>query len=166
MGKYTFVELDKSDTAQILPNLFSILYNNMNRIAPSGCSYAEDEAMWLAYMEQQMHLPYPKIILMYVHDALAGYFQYSVSGNTLMVDEVEIKHEYQRTMLFFSLCRYLCEQLLPKVEYIEAYVNKGNSQSLRINKKLGLEIVGENKSGRSWLLRGYAKDVGAYFQHR
>ena len=37
-------------------------------------------------------------------DALAGYFQYSVSGNTLMVDEVEIKHEYQRTMLFFSLC--------------------------------------------------------------
>ena len=94
MGKYTFVELDKSDTEQILPNLFSILYTNMNRIAPSGCSYSEDEAMWLAYMEQQMHLPYPKVILMYLHDALAGYFQYSVSGNTLMVDEVEIKHEY------------------------------------------------------------------------
>ena len=75
--------------------MFRILYTNMTKIAPTGCAYAEDEAVWLSYAMQQMKAEYPEYILMYKDKTLIGYFQYSIDGNTLMADEVEIISEYQ-----------------------------------------------------------------------
>ena len=163
MGFYSFQKLDSSKAEAILPELFRILHTNMSRIAPTSNSYAEDEAIWLSYMLSTFQESCPNIVLMYAGGNLAGYFQYSISDHTLMVEEVEIKPEYQRTMLFYRLCSYLCNSLPHHVQYIEAYVNKHNAHSLRINKKLGLEVIGATRNGNSWHLRGDARNIKAYF---
>ena len=135
MSAYTFCKLDKTDAASILPQMFRILYTNMTKIAPTGCTYEEDEAMWLSYASEQMTKEYPEYILMYKGETLIGYFQYSIEGDTLMVDEVEIIPEYQRTMAFYRLCVYLYQSLPGHIQCIESYVNKENANSLKINGK-------------------------------
>ena len=81
----------------------------------------------------------------------------------MLVEEVEIQPEYQRTLLFFCFCNYLCRELPMEINYIESYVNKQNTNSLRINQKIGLSIIEESKSGNSWHLRGRVEDILNYF---
>ena len=69
MSTFTFCKLDKTNAASILPQMFRILYTNMTKIAPTGCTYEEDEAMWLSYASEQMTKEYPEYILMYKDDA-------------------------------------------------------------------------------------------------
>ena len=164
MSVFTFCKLDKTNAASILPQMFRILYTNMTKIAPTGCTYEEDEAMWLAYAMQQMKAEYPEYILMYKDKTLIGYFQYSIDGNTLMADEVEIISEYQRTMAFYRLCVYLYRSMPGHIQWIESYVNKENASSLKINQKLGLEVIGENKSGTSWHLRGDTSKIKTFLR--
>lgn len=164
MSAYTFCKLDKTDGSSVLPQMFRILYTNMTKIAPTGCTYEEDEAMWLSYASEQMTKEYPEYILMYKDDAMIGYFQYSIEGDTLMADEVEIIPEYQRTMAFNRLCVHLYQSLPGHIRWIESYVNKENANSLKINQKLGLEVIGENKSGTSWHLRGDTHKIKAFLR--
>ena len=164
MSTYTFCKLDKTDAESVLPQMFRILYTNMTKIAPTGCTYEEDEAMWLAYAMQQMKEVYPEYILMYKDKTLIGYFQYSIDGNILMADEVEIIPEYQRTMAFYRLCVYLYRSMPEHIQWIESYVNKGNANSLKINQKLGLVVIGENKSGTSWHLSGDTSKIKAFLR--
>ena len=163
MPKITFCKLDKSNASATLPSLFRILHSNMSKIAPTGCRYEEDDALWLSYMAPQMKQAYPEFVLMYVGETLAGYFQYSIEGDTLTVDEVEIIPEYQRTVLFYRLCIYLCGRIPDQVQHVESFVNKQNRNSLKINRKLGLEIAGENRNGKSWHLRGDDEKIKKYF---
>lgn len=166
MGTIRFCRLDKANAVQVFPELFQILHTNMSRIALSPNSYEEDEAMWLSYVLPQTQQENLQFLLMYVGNILAGYFQYSVNGDILMVDEVEIKPEYQRTRLFYQLCIYLCNQLSPDIRFVESYVNKQNENSLRIHQKLGIEVIGESKSGSSWRMRGEVRNIRAYFERK
>ena len=164
MSRFTFRKLDKTHATEILPAMFRILYTNMTKIAPTGYTYEEDEAVWLSYVSEQMEQEFPEYLLMYVEDTLIGYFQYSIDGDTLLVDEVEIVPEYQRTMAFYRLCVHLYQTLPDHIQWIASYVNKGNTNSLQINQKLGLQIVGENKSGTSWYLRGDTSKAKAFLR--
>ena len=159
MSGFTFCKLDKANATSILPAIFRILHTNMSKIAPTGYTYEEDEAVWLSYASEQMKNEFPEYLLMYVGDTLIGYFQYSIDGDTLLADEVEIVPEYQRTMAFYRLCVHLYQSLPDHIQWVASYVNKGNTNSLKINQKLGLQIAGENKTGTSWYLRGNASKV-------
>lgn len=157
---FMFRQLDKENSSAILSEMFRILHTNMTRIAPTGCSYEEDEAVWLSYMANRKHTDF---VLMYAGDLLAGYFQYTARDDTLLVEEVEILPQYQRTMLFYRLCCYLIAHLPEHIRFVEAYVNKQNFNSLKICKKLGLAVLGESGSGNSWHLRGDAESIRTFF---
>lgn len=47
---FTFAFADKEDLSPILPDIFSILYGNMNAIAPTGSTREEDFAVWRQYL--------------------------------------------------------------------------------------------------------------------
>lgn len=147
-----FIPFDSAVHAEVLPRMFDILFSNMSRIAPTGADYEEDRRVWTEYMS--IPAPGRRILLMFSEDTLAGYCQYSVHDDMLLVEEIEVAAEYQRTMLFPLFFRHAVSILPGGVSRVEAYINKGNLNSRRIAEKLGMEAVGENKSGTSLLYRG------------
>ncbi len=153
MAHFTFSTLDPAQSDVLLPQLFSILARNMSEIAPTGNSYEEDQQVWLSYMRSDQARE-KQILLAYAGDNLAGYLQYSITGDTVLIEEVEIAPDYQRTYLFYRLLQHFLTALPESVAYAEAYINKHNSNSLRIAQRLGFQIIGENKSGSSYHLRG------------
>jgi len=141
-----FVFMEKAKGEQFLPMLFDILYDNMRIIAPSGEGYEEDKRIWLSNVAPAIQKEPRQIILMYADDDLAGYLQYYINGGIFMVEEIQIKSQYQRTTLFYAICRFMLGIISLDTIYIEAYAEKRNQNSRRIIGKLGMEQIGENGS--------------------
>lgn len=154
MGKISFRYLEMNETETVLPQLFRVLHTNMSRIAPTDCSYDEDQKIWLSYITSALDDSNMKILLMYAGEDLAGYFQHRVEGDTMQIEEIEIKPEYQRTMVFYRFCQFMLTQLPKGVQYLSSYVHKENRNSQSIHESLGMECIGENRSGTSWHYRG------------
>lgn len=150
MSMITFSYLNKAEKHTWLPQLFDLLYDNMRTIAPSGLSYAEEKAQWLANVSPALDKAPRQINLCFVDGMLAGYIQYYTRGRLLMVEEIQIKKVHQRTTVFYSFVRYL-RSILPKdIAYIEAYADKRNQNSHRIMKKLGMTVT-ESDPGAAFL---------------
>lgn len=163
MRKITFRYLISGEETVFLPRMFDILYTNMMAIAPSDDSYEDNRRMWMDYIVPALSQGTVQVLLMFAGEELAGYFQYSIREDTLLVDEVEIRRDYQRSMLFYRLGQYLLTNLPKHIRYVESYVNKQNGNSISIHKKLGMEIIGENRSGQSWHMRGMADAIAKRF---
>ena len=153
MAQVSFRDFDPMKSEALLPQMFHILSTNMGKIAPTGNSSEEDMKIWLSYMTSEQ-IKEKQILLMYVGEALAGYLQYSIHENIVLIEEIEIAPEYQRTVLFYHFLKYVGSILPNHIEYTEAYINKHNSNSQRIAQKLGMRIVGENPNGHSFRYRG------------
>ena len=162
MAEISFCSFDQTQSDVLLPQMFEILSTNMNKIAPTGSGYEEDKKIWLSYMIPS--LKEKQIILMYVDEVLAGYFQYSTNINTVLIEEIEILPDYQRTLLFYRFLKYISKIIPENIEYAEAYINKSNSNSQRIAQKLGLQIVGENPNGHSLRYRGKLRSAKYWSQ--
>ena len=154
MSKLAFCELDKANAGEWIPQVFDILYTNMSQIAPTGNARKEDQAMWQSYFLPALEQGKIHVVLAYAGETLAGYCQYSVRGDTVLVEEVEIKPEYQRSMVFYRLCQFMLQTVPENVRYLEAYADKRNRDSLPILKTLEMRKIGQNKSGTGWHFRG------------
>lgn len=162
MREISFRFYDKTQSKEILPQMYDILHSNMSRIAPTGNSYDEDKQLWLSFMKSSPS-DGQQIILMYVDEILAGYFQYSINKDTMVIEEIEIKPDHQRTALFYRFFKYAVSIAPKDTLYVEAYINKNNSNSQTIAGKLGMRIIEENKNGSSWHLRGELKEFTRRF---
>ena len=162
MREISFRFYDKTQSKNVLPQIFDILYTNMSRIVPIGSSYDEDKQKWLSFMETAA-CDGQQIILMYVDEILAGYFQYRIIQDKMIIEEIEIKPDYQRTALFYRFFKYAVSIIPKNILYVEAYINKHNSNSQAIAKKLGMKIIGENKNKSSWHLSGDVKEFTKRF---
>ncbi len=147
-------ELDKFQKDAVLPLLFDILHANMSKIAPTGNSYEEDLAFWLSCVSPALEKEPRRILLLYDGDEIAGFFQYFVNNGLFMMEEIQFRDRYQGTGVFRELYAYLIRIIPRDTEFVEAYANKGNHKSIAVLNHLGLEIVGENKSGISYHFRG------------
>lgn len=164
MSKLTFCVLDKANAGTWITQVFDILYTNMNRVAPTGNSREADQSMWQSYFLPALEREQIRVILVFAGEALAGYCQYSVRGDTVLVEEVEIKPEYQRSMVFYRLCQYLLQTVPEGVVYLEACANKHNLHSQSVIQSLGMEKVGENRPGTGWRYRGEVAKAAERFR--
>ena len=69
--------LDSAKSDVLLPQMFDILATNMSKITPTNNSYEDDKRIWLSYMTPA-RIEDCRILLMYVGEVLAGYFQYHI----------------------------------------------------------------------------------------
>ncbi|MEA4831156.1 MAG: hypothetical protein VB118_00890 [Oscillospiraceae bacterium] len=150
----SFYFLDKLKSEMVLPILYDILYSNMNEIAPTGNSYEQDRTEWTSCILPALEKTQRQIVLIYNRDVIIGYFQYYVNSNVFMMEEIQIKKEYHGSGIFGQLYKWLIKMITHDILYVEAYANKKNIKSQAILKHLGLEIIGENKNGKSFLFRG------------
>ena len=124
MHHYRFSFLDKSRARDVLPMLFDILYENMSKIVPADRTYEAERDEWLNAVAPALEKAPRQILLMYDDEMLAGYLQYYVNNGVFMVEEIQLKPSYQRTLLLHRLCRFLVDVIPSDTEYIEAFVHK------------------------------------------
>ena len=153
--------MEKQEWSELLPKLFHILQTNMSFLAPTGCTYEDDRELWLSYIVPALESGNKQIMLMLLEDSVVGYSQYSINGNTLEMDEVEIIPQYQRTKVFYRFCQHMVNTLPEQVQFISSYVRKDNANSISIHEGLGMKRIAENKSGTSWLYCGDRENAEA-----
>ena len=156
MTGLSFRYLQKPPSPYILDEIFTILAANMRVIAPTGLTYEEDKAQWLSCVPPALEKEARQIILIYDRDELIGFFQYYVTADhsTFMMEEIQFKPAYHGSGLFGDLYRYLLPRLPKDIQAVEAYADKRNKKSLAVLAHLGLTVIGENKNGISYRLRG------------
>lgn len=152
-----FVPLDPADFELYAGDLFSILWRNMDKIAPSGNSYEEDFAEWLNYNKTVIASGERKTILFIDEtiDCIAGYFQYRIEDNCLWLDEIESLEDYQgKGLIYRPLMNYFLPKLPDSIDRYQAYIHKNNLRSAAILEKMGAKALAANASGSSLLYSG------------
>lgn len=150
----SFQYANKNELAATLPMCFALLHANMNIIVPTGNSYEKDFDDWYSEVYPAMQKEPRQIVLLYDGDVLIGYFQYYVSRGTLMMEEIQLRKEYQGSGVFRAFYSWLLNELPKDLERVEAYAHKRNTKSQGILEHLGLLRCGENKNGNSYFYRG------------
>ena len=146
--------LRKEDMEESLPILFDLLYTNMNRIAPTGNTREQDYQVWKSYRVPEIGQPGRETLLLKLKGSIIGYFQYSLNEATLIMEEIQFDQAYWGSGAFQELYRFLAVNIPDNIKAVKAYVSKKNLKSQAILTHLGLNIVGENKSGNSYLFVG------------
>ena len=160
---FTFTYLSKQELLEMLPELFAVLSENMRQIAPTGNTYEEDYRCWRTYAVPEMEKESYKTVIMRAGDTFAGYFQYRIHEDSLMMAEIQFKKEIQGSGMFTAVYTWLVKQLPKDLAFVEAYTAKTNIKMQGILEHLGLSKAGENKNGRSFYYKGaYAKLVEKY----
>ena len=165
MTEITFRYLQKPPSPALLEEIFTILAANMRVIAPTGLTYEEDRAQWLSCVPPALEKEARQIILIYDRDELIGFFQYYVTADhsVFMMEEIQFKPAYHGSGLFGDLYRYLIPRLPADIQAVEAYADKRNQKSLAVLAHLGLTVIGENKNGISYRLRGSYAELRARY---
>lgn len=144
----TFCYLNKAEKDIWLPRLFDLLYENMKEIAPTGLSYAQEKAQFLANVSPALDKAPRQVLLALDGEILAGYVMFYTRNDLLMVEEAQIRKRFQGTLLFLSLCRRLMAAVPTDIRVVEAYADKRNENSLTIMARLGMvPVPGEADSG-------------------
>ena len=156
MTGISFRYLQKPPSPDILEEIFTILAANMRVIAPTGLTYEEDKAQWMACVPPALVQEARQMVLIYAGDELVGFFQYYVTADhsVFMMEEIQFKEAYRGSGVFGELYRFLIPRLPDDIRFVEASADKRNAKSLAVLGHLGLTVVGENKNQISWHLRG------------
>lgn len=166
MPMITISYLNKAEKEKWLPQLFDLFWDNMRLIAPGEGSYAEEKQQWLANVSPALEKAPRQILLCLDGEELLGYLQYYTRQDLLVLEEVQLRRDYQRTLLFHRLCRSLIRILPGKIRYVEAYADRRNLYSRKIMEKLGMEPLPEGEASPFVHLRGTAEQIGFFFSQR
>ena len=139
----TFVTLDKSKKVEFLPELFRIFYENTAKISPFTRSYESEMKSWVGEVSPALEKAPRQIILIYHGNDLAGFVMYYVRGDLLMIEELQLKEKYQRTLLLYKTVKHMIELLSSTVGRIEAYALRKNSISIGLMRDMGFLEVGD-----------------------
>ena len=154
-----FKFLNKLEFDRVSKDIFSILAANMSEIAPTGNSYEEDYNSWFVAVKEGLIKEQRKIILISSENELIGFFQYYTNNNKFMMEEIQIRSDWQGKEIFRNLYGFLISNLPPEIHDVEAYANKKNRKSQGILSRLGLTVDSENKNGTSYHFHGKYDDL-------
>ena len=158
-----FKYLNKSEKNTFLPLLFDIFYNNTVELAPSEKSYDSQRDEWLSEVSPALDKEPRQVMLCYCDGELAGFLMYYTRGELLMVEELQLKKKFQRTRMFYFLCKHLMSVLSSDISIVEAYALKNNLNSQGIMQYLGMEFVPHEVGFPLVHLRGSAEKIKERF---
>lgn len=137
----TFTLLDKTQREQWLPLMFDLLYGNMHGIAPGGLCYNREKGEFLTELCDALEKAPRQILMCLLDGKLIGYLQYYTRDDLLMIEEIQLRKEFQRTTLFYSICKHLLRILPGGIAWVEAYADRRNTHSQQLMQKLGMENI-------------------------
>lgn len=148
--------LDKKTEIGLLEDLFGILYENMRAVTPFDRCFEEERSAWVTTVGSALQKEPRKILLLFSQQELIGFCMFYVNGGIFMVEELQIRREFQRSAAFAECYRYFPGQLPRDVAFIEAYADRRNISSQALMRKAGMEPVGETPDGSCIHFRGNA----------
>lgn len=125
----------------LLEQLFDLLYENMSGIAPTGLSYQEEKEQFLSEVGPALARGPRQIVVLYDGLEPVGYLQYYVSGGVFMVEELQLRRQWQATPAAASLWKFVSRVLPEDTRFLEAYADPRNTHSRRLMEKLGMKPV-------------------------
>ncbi len=165
MSEITFEYLDKERFVLLSNTLFSILADNMEKIAPTGNTREEDYKCWCKGVSNGLKRSERKIVLIKDIENIIGFFQYYTNADTFMMEEIQLITEYKSKGIFRKLYGFLIENLDKDIKFVEAYANTENHKSIGILWKLGLSKIGVNKSGSCFHFKGKYADLKEWYKN-
>ena len=162
-----FCYLSKDEFNKYASKLFSVLYDNMTKIASTGNSREEDYESWYKAVCGEMQSYKRNIILISNEnmDEIIGFFKYSINECSFVMEDIQIKDSYQgKYNIFRTLYGFVLEHITEEIRVVEAYAHKKNTKSIGILEKLGLSIIGENKNGISYHFSGTYVDLLKWYR--
>ena len=162
----SFDYLVKSDFDVVSAELFEILADNMEIIAPTGNTREEDFKCWYEGVNNGLKRDERQIVLIKDADVIIGFFQYYINADTFVMEEIQLESEYQGKNIFRKLFGYLIESIGENIKFVEAYANITNYKSIGILEKLGLFKIGMNKNGRCYHFKGYYNDLIKWYESK
>ena len=160
----TFEFLNKANFQVLSSELFDILADNMTLIAPTGNSRQEDYKCWNEAISFGLQKNERQMVLIKDNDIIIGYFQYCINSNTLMMEEIQIKSEYQGKGLVRELYGFMNSKIKADYKFVEAYANIRNNRSIGMLEKFGLATIGLNKNGNSYHFKGKKEDLKKWYE--
>ena len=149
----------------MLPILFDLLYENMDKIAPGEGTYSEQKETWVSEVSFALRRP-SRQILMFCHlGEPVGFVMYYFRSGMLMVEELQLKRSVQRSLAFLSCCRSMCYLISEGVETLEAYADRRNLASIRMMQKLGMTVLDDGEGTPFVHFRGDYQTVKKHFVH-
>lgn len=164
--KVSFCHLNKSEFSTISHDIFNILADNMEIIAPTANTREEDYKCWHEGVSDGLKRDERQIVLIKDEDNIIGFFQYYTNADTFMMEEIQFKPEYQGKNIFRALYGFLIPNIRKDIKYVEAYANITNPKSMGILGKLGLTKIGINKNGRSFHFKGKYSDLLKWYKSK
>lgn len=153
-------EVKHQDISKYENAIFDILANNMSIIAPSDNNRGQDFLIWSQTIKGRLRKNECQLFIFICDEQVIGYLQYSIHEKTLLIEEIEITPDYQiKYNILGRVFKLLPMNISSDVVYIESYANKQNKKSNKLLNRLGFEVIGTNKSGKSYLYRGYYSDL-------
>lgn len=142
MAKINFGFMENSEFADHAPALFDILHTNMSSIIQSETTREEEYAEWSRAVGEGMQKPARRIILINCGSELIGFFQYYVNADVFMMEEIQLKREYQTKYgIFRSLFDFLIPKLPPDIPHIRSFAHPDNKKSDAILRHMGLRLT-------------------------
>ncbi len=166
MKNVSLIYLNKPDFPTTAYEIFNILADNMEKIAPTGNAREEDFECWYKGVSNGLEKKERKIILVKDNQNIIGFFQYYTNSDTFMMEEIQLKPEYQGKNIFRKLYGFLILNIREDIKFVEAYANIENHKSIGILKHLGLSEIGMNKNGRCFHFRGNYSDLINWFNRK
>ena len=154
--------MQREDFEKYANELVSILYDNMEKIVPTGNSCEFVLELWLKANLAKFDRGVRKSIIIMQKESkeVAGYFQYSIKDNVFLMEDIQFSSRWKgKDNIFRSLYGFVLDSLETEIAYVEAYASKNNEKSIGVLGKLGLSIVGENIRGTSYHFRGTYDDL-------
>ncbi|MBQ8837065.1 MAG: hypothetical protein IJ002_06125 [Clostridia bacterium] len=135
-----FAYMKKSDSQTMLPILYDIMYENMSAIVPKVMPKNE----FISAVTSGLMAENRQILLFYESEEIVGFLQYFISkdNTTFCIEELQIMPAYQMSGVFVKLMHFM-KNVLPKdLKYIEAFAHVENTNSIRIQSRIGLSEIG------------------------
>ena len=166
LNEVTFAFLDKKKFPEISEEIFNILADNMEKIAPTGNSREDDYACWYGCLKDALEKEERQIVLAKnARNGIIGYFQYFTNEDTFRMEEIQFKPEYHGTGIFRKLYGYVLPELSDNIEYVDAFASVQNEKSIGILKHFGLENIGLNKNGRSYYFKSDFRKLKEWYEN-
>lgn len=152
--KATFRFLEKDQVGNVLPDLFQIYYENMEKITPFPQPYETEKQQWLEEVGNALKKDARQIVLIFLRKELVGFMMYYVNPERLMIEELQIKESCRYQGIPYFLGRFLLERIEEKPQYVEGFAHPQNHHSRKIMAHLGMEKVGQAQQGTLCHYRG------------
>lgn len=162
----SFEYLRKPEFSTVANEIFNILADNMEKIAPTGNTREEDLKCWYDGVSNGLKRDERQIILIKDNDDIIGFFQYYINADTFMMEEIQLKPEYHGNNIFRKLYGFLIDNIGEDIRFVEAYANVNNKKSIGILERLGLSKIVVNKTGSCFHFKGNYTDLLEWYNKK